>query len=433
MGAMLKPQRFPRLATGLVLGLGLVLTACGSEDADPGATADSEHEEASADHEEHHDEDDEAPGEARTEVDEPQPRLVVAHDNGAFVVDAETGEVLGSFDTVQRPALAVAGDGRHVFLTQDEANLTQVLDAGSWGMDHGDHAHYYIAEPALKDTQIEGDYPVHVVSHDDETAIFNDGDGTATIFRDAGLRIDSLDVRTVDSGAPHHGVVVPADGFSIVSIPSDDEEDTLPLGVAVVDDAGVELARFENCPGLHGEAALGHTVAFACADGILLVDGEDARKVDYPSDEGRTGSFTMGPADEYLVGNFTATSLLALHVEDGTAHEISVDEPYAARALDEHGDLVVLTTDGTLHVIDPADGDVEATVEGVLEPFEIPEDWREPRPTIVVAGHTAFVADPATSTVIPVDLEHQEVESTFALDAIPTSITAVGTGGGHSH
>ena len=412
-----------RVLTGSAASaVALVLTACGAEEADGeaapdgagAASGDTPGEEAPAD-------------DVRVEVDEPETRLVVATDSGAIVLDAATGSVLGTFETQSRPMLSVAGDGRHAFLAQNDSDLTQVLDAGSWASEHGDHAHYYVTDPVLRELRIEGADPAHVVSHAGHTAVFHDGEGTATVFRDAGLRIDSLDTAVIDSGAPHHGVVVPEEGFAVVSIPPPpDADDTLPVGVTVVDEAGAELARFEDCPELHGETAADHVLAFACADGVLLVEGEDATKLEYPAADGRIGSFTPGPATDHIVGDFTDTSLLAVDIGAATAHEITLDQPYAARALDEHGDLVVLTVDGTLHVIDPADGDVKAAAPGVLPAFEIPEDWQEPRPTLTVAGHTAYVADPASSSLLPVDLESLTVGDGFALDAVPAGIVATG-------
>ena len=399
-----------QLASAAALSAALVLAACGAQDeTDPAADSVAE------------------PEDGRTDVNEPQTRLVVTTEGGASVLDAGSGEVLGTFSTRARPVAVVAGDGRHVLLVQADADLTEILDAGTWASGHGDHHHYYVREPMLRDVRVEGGSPVHVVSHDGQTAIFHDDDGTATVFSDDGLLIDSLDTTIVDSGAPHHGVVVPQGAWAVVSIPPPPGDDTLPIGMSLVDEDGSEFVRFDDCPGLHGEAALGDVLAFACADGVLLVDGQDAQKVPYPSDDGRIGSFTAGPADEYLVGNYTATSLLAVDVDDAHAHEIELDAPYAARALDEHGDLVALTTDGTLHVVDVADAAIESSVPGVLPAFDIPEDWQEPRPTLTVVGHTAYVADPATMTVLAVDLTSGTAVDTFAVDGVPTAIVAVPT------
>lgn len=404
-------HRAPLARTFAGLAVVTFVAACGQEDSPSASSSDKP-----------------TPAESHTEHDEPQPRIVVTTSKGVQVLDAKDGRVLGDFATKDEPRVSLAGDGRHVFLVQSDAGITNILDAGSWAVAHGDHAHYYTADPALRESTVEGDTPVHVVSHGDQTAVFHDGDGTAAVFDENGLLIDSLDMATIDSGAPHHGVVVPTDDGAIVSIPPEpgNGDDTLPTGVAIVDEEGAEVERFDNCPGMHGETTAGDLTAFACEDGVLLVDEADATKVDYPSGAGRIGSFTQGPAGDTLVGDYTETSLLALDLKSHKTREIALNSPYAARAFDEHGDAIVLTTDGTLHVVDPQSGKTTRAIKDVLPAFEIPEDWQEPRPTLTIAGHTAYVADPATSTVTPVELETGTAGTAFRLDAVPTGVAAVG-------
>lgn len=400
-------NRRPRLA---VLGVALAvaaLSACG--DASDPATSDSSSE---------------APDDHRQEVAEPEPRLVVAHsDGGVTVLDAASGDVLGTTDTDEAPNLGVADDGRHVYLVQTEAGRTEVLDAGSWSSAHGDHFHHYVAPPQLRQASVDGTKPIHVVSNDGRTAIFHDGLGSAEMFDEEGLLIDSPDATTVDSGAPHHGVVVPVDAGALVSIPGPDE---LPLGVALVDDDGAELARFENCPELHGETIVGDTAAFGCADGVLLVTGQTPVKIPNPDASGeRVGAFvaTESPA---VLGDYGPTSLVVVDIEAATVTVVEAGAPYGAYALGPHGEIVVLTIDGTLRVIDPTTGAASTTVPAV-EAFELPEGHGGVKPTIAVVDHTVFVADPASSTVVPVDLETATVGTPIELDAAPSDLVAVGT------
>ena len=148
-----------------------------------------------------------------------------------------------------------------------------------------------LVEPALLDFALDGTTPVHFVAHDDTIAIFNDGDGTATIFTEDVVRSNGADMVTVDSGRPHHGVAVPMDDVVVISLPNpDDPEAALPVGVTVRTLAGEkEVAAFAECPGLHGEASIGHdAVAFGCTDGVLIVEREgdvwSSRKIANPAD-----------------------------------------------------------------------------------------------------------------------------------------------------
>ncbi|MFC4852184.1 hypothetical protein [Actinophytocola glycyrrhizae] len=82
--------------------------------------------------------------EGAQEMAEAQSRLVVADESGAVrVVDLVTEEVteLGSVPGVD----AIRGDGRYAYLTDGDA--VHVVDSGAWQVDHGDHVHYYRAEP----------------------------------------------------------------------------------------------------------------------------------------------------------------------------------------------------------------------------------------------------------------------------------------------
>ncbi len=74
---------------------------------------------------------------------------------------------------------------------------------------------------------------------------------------------------------------------------------------------------------------------------------------------------------------------------------------YSFRSLGRgpHGEALVLGTDGALHVIDPTTA-VSKKHPGA-GPWEEPLDWQQPRPTLFVNGHTAYVTDPARRPSTP--------------------------------
>jgi hypothetical protein len=83
-------------------------------------------------------------------------------------------------------------------------------------------------------------------------------------------------------------------------------------GVRVFDRSETQLATFDGCPGLHGQATLGNAVAFGCSDGVLIVEVRGggtfaANKIGNPagSPEGaRVGVLASHPASPVMVGNF---------------------------------------------------------------------------------------------------------------------------------
>ena len=384
------------------------------------------------------------PAEERTEVDGPQPRLVVGTETGATVFSIGDGGALtseGDVATNYRPSVSVGSDDRHVYLNQGDFGLTQILDAGSWGQAHGDHSHYYTKEPSLRELVLKGKKPSHVVSHDDRTAVFYDGTGAATVFRDAGLTIGKLDKTEVDAGTgAHHGVAIALEESIMISIAQDGEA----AGVSVRSaDGSKELARHENCPGLHGEATVhgedDDTVIFGCADGVLAVTGTEAEHIKNPTqdDEQRVSSFTVGgdeegPRSHLVVGNYGAESLGVIDLETKKLSEVKIGTDYSGRARTADGDVAVLTTDGRLRVINPETGKETATIE-VLDKFTIPEDWKISTPKVAVVGDQAFVTDPAKQVVIPVDLETEKVGEHVALTAEPNNLVPVNAAGADDH
>ena len=85
-------------------------------------------------------------------------------------------------------------------------------------------------------------------------------------------------------------------------------------------------------------------------------------------------------------------------------------------------DALVLGTDGSLHVIDPSSGAVTARIP-VIDEWEEPVEWQQPRPTLAIQGHTAYVTDPDNSSIHAVDLESGDVLESAKLPHVPNELT----------
>jgi hypothetical protein len=88
------------------------------------------------------------------------------------------------------------------------------------------------------------------------------------------------------------------------------------------------------------------------------------------------------------------------------------------------GEALVLGTDGALHVIDPATGQVTAAIS-VVGAWAEPDAWQDPRPTLFVQGSTAYVTEPATSRIHAVDLKSGKIIKSADLDHVPNELTGV--------
>ncbi|PTR21343.1 hypothetical protein C8K36_1152 [Rhodococcus sp. OK519] len=358
------------------------------------------------------------------------PRLAVTYDGGILVLDAESLSVVGESELAGFNRLNPAGDERHVIVSTE--NGFRVLDTGAWSEAHGDHAHHYTAAPALTDVTFAADKPGHVVRHAGRTVLFDDGTG----------RVESFDPETLADGKPqtssfttpaHHGVAVElADGGLITTL-GDDKTRT---GIVVYDAARTEIARSEQCPGVHGEAvAADETVVFGCQDGLLIYRNGAITKVTSPDPYGRIGNQAGSEESSVVLGDYKTDPGADLerpqrvsltNTVTGELRLVDLGTSYTFRSLGRgaFGEALVLGTDGALHVLDPASGTVVRTVP-VLEPWTEPQEWQTARPALFVQGFTAYVTDPSTDRILAVDYEKGQITTTADLPHTPDEMTGV--------
>ena len=359
----------------------------------------------------------------------PQPRLAVTSESGVAVVDGSTLEVLDDFDAEGFLRVNPAGDGRHFFVSEGES--FRLLDAGTWAEPHGEHNHYYTTEPLLTDITVEGPEPGHVVAHDGIGALFFDGNGEIHTFDLTDLDAEAeLDTEVAETEEAHHGVAVMfGDGSRFETL---GDADSQP-GARIVDSAGEETARNEDCPGVHGEAAGANgEVAVGCEDGALVWDGEQFTKIDAGPDFARTGNLFPHADSGIMLGDYREdeetpmTEVALIDVDSGELQTADVGSAYNFRSLARgpEAEALVLAEDGQLHVLDPESGDHIEALQ-VIDEWTEPDEWQQPRPAIQVIGTIAYVTDPAEQTIIMVDLEEMEVINTSELDFIPNELAAV--------
>jgi outer membrane protein assembly factor BamB len=87
-----------------------------------------------------------------------------------------------------------------------------------------------------------------------------------------------------------------------------------------------------------------------------------------------------------------------------------------------NGLAYILSTDGSIHVLDPASGEIVKKFP-VIAPWEGPGHWQDPHPAITVNGTTGYITEPATSTVRAIDLTSGAELGSVKLSAPPNEIT----------
>jgi len=397
-------QRSTRLGgLALVAGMSLLASACASPDnSSPAGTAES----SSA-----------SPPAAA----DAQGRVAVSYPGGISVLDGTTLEVVKKFDSEDFTRLNAAGDGRHVFVTTKAG--FQLLDT---------------VEPKLTDLRVDATAAGHVVRHAGNTVLFDDGTGTTTILKTedlakAGGAVPQRETYTAD--AAHHGVSIVLEDGKLLTTLGDKTSRSGAIALESHGDHWDKVAESKECPGIHGEGtAADEAVIFGCEDGALLYHHGTFEKFTAPDKYGRMGNAYVSETSPIVVGDYKTdldaegyllNSVALIDTEKHTFNVVKLPETvqYTFRDVARGpGDLAyILSTDGSIHVLDPKDGKIVNEFP-VIKAWEGPGDWQDAHPAIVVNGSTAYVTEPAANTVHSVDLTSGKVTASSTLDVVPNEI-----------
>jgi hypothetical protein len=352
-------------------------------------------------------------------VNEP---LVATYDGGLYVLDGETLEVEQDIPVDGFLRVNPAGDDSHVLVTTAEG--FRVLDAGSGRLT--EHT-FPAAEPG------------HVVPHGERTVLFADGSGEITAFDPHDLANGMPETEKFKAPQAHHGVaVILSDGTLVHSI-GDPENRT--GAVAIQGDR--EIARSEDCPGIHGESvAADEVVVLGCEDGVLEFANGKFTKIAAPTPYGRIGN-TRGHDDSPVVlGDMKVDpdaelerpqqfSLIDTSTDQLRVVQLPPSVSYWFRSLGRgpQAEALVMGTDGRLYVFDPVTGDQIEAIP-VTQPWTEPDDWQDPGPAVFTREDGVYVTDPATKQIHLVDLQTGLVSKSATLEQTPNELSGAV---GHHH
>ncbi|MDG9712828.1 zinc metallochaperone AztD [Streptomyces sp. DH10] len=385
--------------TALALAASAVLTACAGEASSTDTKAKN------------------AAGTKAVAVKDP---LVATFDGGLYVLDGESLKPAGTIELPGFNRLNPAGDDDHVIVSTDSG--FRVLNA---------------AEQTFTGVEYKGAKPGHVVRHAGKTVLFTDGTGEVDVFDPDDLAGGKKPQgRSYTSAEPHHGVAIELSNGELLSTIGTEEKRT---GALVLDKNNKEIKRNENCPGVHGEAAAkGEAVGIGCEDGILIYKDGKFTKVDAPDDYGRIGNQSGSDASPILLGDYKTdpeaelerpTRISLIDTETAKLRLVDLGTSYSFRSLGRgpQGEALLLGTNGNLHVIDPETGKVEKRIP-VVDEWQEPLDWQQPRPTLFVRDHTAYVSEPGKRKLHAIDIETGKKVTSVTLPKSTNELSGVVTG-----
>lgn len=323
---------------------------------------------------------------------------------GLFTVDRETGATqllsLLTEETVDAgtfgPVDAVHQDGRYAFLTTDAG--VEVFDTGTWTVAHGDHDHYYSAEPGVAGT-LDIPNPGAVAGDGSMVAVFSESEGYASIYShkdlDAGFLTEAARITT----SQHDGVVVPFEGSFLASVA---DSNGTPDGVEIRNADDQTIFSKASCPGLSDHAQTRVGAVFSCTDGALLITEDDgtftAEHIPYPAGAAEPAvTLDHRPGSNELAGPAGDAGLWHLDVSERAWTLLETPVPVVtASAVGDTQQVLAVGVDGSLLSLDPATGDI-------LTQVPLLESATSRTPKLLIDTSRAYVSDQSSSTVYEVD------------------------------
>lgn len=293
-------------------------------------------------------------------------------------------------------------DGRYALVTTDGG--VQVFDTGAWTVDHGEHKHYYSAEPGLVGATDVPDAGA-VAGDGKSIAVFSTSGGYASVYRhkdlDAGTVAEAFRITT----SPHNGMVIPYEGHFLASVAAGSAPGAPADGVEVRNGADSTVLARQECSGLSAHAATRVGAVFACTDGALLITEDDgalaAEKIPYP--DGGAGhppapSLAHRPGSNELAGTAGDGGVWRLDVSKRTWSFLATPVPaVAASAVGDGKRVLAVGADGSLMTLNPATGEVTASAALLEAPVG------DAVPQLRIDASRAYVSDPARSVVYEID------------------------------
>jgi len=367
--------------------------------------------------------------EGADELQEPQLRLVALADGALTALDPATEQSVTLAEGVDATRLGT--DGRYVLASTDHGAVT-LLDGGAWTVPHGDHSHYYLADPRVvaEPGEIDGGDgagEARIASSASLTAVAFDGSGTGVVLDGEALADGELDERARVEGLGAEGVLVPLGGLLVASTATGAAGEDVADAVRVRTAEGDEIdGAVASCPDLRGAAATRVGVVVGCSDGALLVtegdDGSSAvvERIPYPAGtapadvatafEQRPGrpalAAVAGTRGAWLL-DARARAWTLIETPEPLLRATAVGDPDdTVVGVDASGRVVVLSPDGLLAQTEPL-------LAGDLVDGALPEGVR-----LEVDASRSYVASPSTGQVHEIDhADAARVARSFALPA----------------
>ena len=370
-----------------------------------------------------------------SEEKEPQLRLVAVGPRGSTAgIDLLTGRPVDLPDL--SGATSVDADGRFLFAASPRG-LT-ILDTGVWTVPHGDHAHYYRAEPRLVG-DLDGGAEMRTESGASLVAVTDPAAGNAVVLDRDALGAGSVVPVAGITGITAGGLLVPGAAHLIQTIAG--APGTPPDTVRVLDRQGIPVPGAEvPCSSPAGTVTTRVGVVVGCAEGaVLAVPGTgtstststDLVHIPYPQpvpEADRARDFRIRGDRPVIAAVAGDRGAWLLDTRARSWSLLPTDTPLVAVAAVDDRDhtVVAVDRDGRILVLDAGTG----AVTGMSEPLlaaTMADPALEVAVTIEVDAARAYVNDPAGRRILEIDHgDGGRIAREFPVEDAPMFLALVG-------
>ncbi|WP_242089978.1 ABC transporter [Curtobacterium sp. DN_7.5] len=382
-------------AVGAALGLTLLLAGCSSDPGAPGPTTTTDRPHGYV--------------EGAREAGEPQLRLLAVSPDGRTTIHDLLTDESSELQGVDAPEHA-ATDGRFLVTSDDER--TTITDGGAWTVDHGDHTHYYAADPRV----------VGHVGRGGAIAVHSSETTTTLTWPDHGEAV-ALDREALGQGEVSEVLRVEAS----VLLPFGDRFVAGDDGaVTVLDRGGRAVGEPVACPEPAGGIVTRAGAVIGCSDGAVVVDEDGATTVPLPEGSaGRPTSFAARAGRPTVAGVAGDGGAWLLDAREHSWRYVPSERPFRAVVAvdDPEGHVVAVDDTGRVVVVataDPTSPDGRTATTRPLVTANGPA-------LLQVDAQRAYAADPTAGVVHEIDFgDDARVARTIELGRPVAALAEVG-------
>jgi len=361
-------------------------------------------------------------------------RLLVtdAANSNLYFIDGHSYKIETITDFPHSGARAYATyGGRFAGIVSGSGNFVKFWDSG---IEAPSGTFVAAGLPKWGKTVSNGLSPVHFYSKGNTTVLFNDGDGSLSVFREDELHSLATASNLSAGNTAHHGApVVFSNGKIAITHKATQNPvaGVLPELVKVINaDGSLAHDTVIRTGGIHGEASDGVTSLFGSTSGVLKVKDDGSQElISFPSSFGTVwlGSYYYGKASNVFVGFRRGFGVYRIDPIAKTVTTITDAKSFNAVNFDEEGKyLIILHNNGKLQVVDPATGSV---VKETTSTVGFPTSGSANMPVVSATKKVVYVADAINNKLLTYNKSDLSLVKELALPGKPLTVAIIGFDG----